>query len=311
MTSYLIKRLLSALPTLFILSSLLFFLLRLAPGGPFDGERAFPAEVKAAIDQRYGLDKPLTEQYQKWITHTLQGDLGESFQYIGQPVVEIIFESLPASITLGLFALFFAFIFGVTLGLVSAWKKGSLIDRLCMFISVSGVSLPGYLIASLLVIVFSLKLNWLPAALWEGPSSAVLPIITLALRPLAMIARITRASVIETLSSDYIRTAYAKGLHESQILLKHALKNGLIPLLTLIGPITANLVTGSFLVENVFQIPGMGKYFVSAILNRDYPVVMGVTLFYGFILIFCNLVSDVLCAWADPRIHYENEELEN
>lgn len=305
MIPYIFKRILSSLPTLFLLATLLFFLLRTAPGGPFDGERAFPAEVKAAIDARYGLDQPLFTQYKIWIGGVLKGDLGESFQYIGQTVWEIMSDSLPPSLLLGFLSLLFALLIGIPLGLISAWRQGSWIDSSAMFVAISGVSLPGYLVASLLVLVFSLELGWLPPALWEGPESLILPVITLSLRPLAMIARLTRASMLETLSADYIRTALAKGLSYRRVLYKHALKNALIPVLTVLGPIAANLVTGSFLVENIFQIPGMGKHFVGAVLNRDYPIVMGVTLFYGLILIGCNLVSDLACAWADPRIRFD------
>lgn len=307
MIQYSIKRILSSIPTLFLLITLVFFLLRLAPGGPFDGERVFPPEVQAAINAHYGLDQPLWTQYTTWLIDAVRFDFGESFQYWGREVSEIISEALLPSLLLGFLALLFSLIVGIPLGIFSAWRQGTFWDRGAMLIAISGVSLPAYLVASLLVIVFSLHLGWLPPALWEGPSSLVLPVLTLSLRPLAIIARLVRASMIEVLASDFIRTAHAKGVHLKQILIKHALKNTLIPVLTVLGPIAASLVTGSFLVEVVFQIPGLGKHFVGAVLNRDYPLVMGVTLVYGFFLVLSNLTVDLLCAWADPRIRLDDE----
>ena len=198
--------------------------------------------------------------------------------------------------------LFFGVLLGIPLGALAAWKRDSWIDSSAMFVAVSGVSLPSYLVASVLVLVFALWLGWLPPALWESPASLVLPLITLGFRPMAIIARLTRASMIESLAADYIRTAYGKGLPAFQVIFKHALKNSLIPVITVLGPLTANLVTGSFLVEMVFQIPGMGRHFVTAVLNRDYPLVMGVNLVYGVVLIASNLFVDIIYAWADPRI---------
>jgi oligopeptide transport system permease protein len=302
MISYAFRRLLGALPTLLILLTLLFFLLRLAPGGPFDGERAFPPEVKAAIDANYGLNLPLGEQYLIWFKGMLSGNWGESFQYIGRPVMEMIFEALPASLILGGLSLMVSIFVGIPLGLVSAYKQGSFWDKLSIFFAVSGVSLPAYLVASLLVLIFSIHFSLLPAALWESWTSLVLPVFTLALRPAALIARLTRASALESLSSDYVRTAVAKGLATHTVLFKHTLKNSLIPVVTLLGPITASLVTGSFLVEIVFQLPGLGKYFVNSVMNRDYPLVMAITFVYGAFLVICNLASDLLCALLDPRI---------
>lgn len=302
MTTYLLRRIAGAIPTLFLLSVVTFFSMRLAPGGPFDGERSFPPEVEAAIQAKYGLDESLPKQFGVWLGDVLHGDLRESFQYIGQPVTAIIGDSLPVSLQLGLWALLFSIVFGIPLGAVAAWKQNTHWDASAMFVAIAGVSLPSYLVASVLVLVFSLQLGWLPAALWDGPSSMVLPVITLGLRPMALIARMTRASMIETLASDYVRTARGKGVAERNIVFRHALKNSLIPVITILGPMAANLVTGSFLVEIVFQIPGMGKHFVSAVINRDYPLVMGVTLVYGAVLISCNLLVDVVYAWADPRI---------
>ena len=305
MAFYLTKKLIGAAVTLFLLATLTFFALRLAPGGPFDGERVFPEEIQKHILAKYELDRPLIVQFGNWIEGVLQGDLRESFQYLGQPVTNIIGAAIPYSIELGILALVFAIVFGIPLGAVAAWKQNSLFDGVAMFLATSGVSLPGYLVASLLILVFSLQLNWFPPALWEGPSSMVLPMITLGLRPMAMIARLTRASMLEALQSDYIRTAYGKGLGAVSIIFKHALRNSVIPVITLLGPISAHLITGSFLVEMVFQIPGIGKYFVSAVINRDYPLVMGMTLTYGCILILSNLGVDLAYGWVDPRIRIQ------
>jgi oligopeptide transport system permease protein len=279
-----------------------FFLMRLAPGGPFDTDRAFSPEVKANILRTYELDQPTYIQYAHWLRDVLHGDLHESFQYIGKPVIEIIEDSLPPSMSLGILALLFAIAIGLPLGCLAAMKRGSFLDTSAMFLAIAGISLPSYLVASILILVFSLWLKWLPPALLDGPSSLILPVITLGLRPLAIIARLTRSSLIEALHSDYVRTAYGKGLPETRIILKHALKNSIIPVVTLMGPLAAALVTGSFLVEMVFQLPGLGKHFVQAVLNRDYPLIMGVTLVYGVILILSNIVVDVIYSWADPRI---------
>ncbi|OFZ78898.1 MAG: hypothetical protein A2583_11875 [Bdellovibrionales bacterium RIFOXYD1_FULL_53_11] len=296
-----LRRIASSIPTLLLFAAITFFTLRLAPGGPFDGERALPPEIQANLDARYGLDKPVIHQFGKWLGDAVRGDLHESFQYIGRPVNEIISESLPTSLLLGALSMLLAVALGIPLGCVAAWKRGTWLDTSAMFLAVSGVSLPSYLVASILVLVFSIWLGWLPPALWESPSSMILPVVTLGLRPMAIIARLTRASMIEALSADYIRTAYGKGLRGLQVVFKHALKNSLIPVITIMGPLAANLVTGSFLVEVVFQIPGMGKHFVTAVINRDYPLVMGVNLVYGFILISANLAVDLVYAWADPR----------
>jgi oligopeptide transport system permease protein len=303
---YIAKRILGAIPTLLILATFVFFLLRFAPGGPFDGDRVFPKEVQAAINARYGLDLPIWQQYLKWLgAIVFHFDFGESFHYIGRTVNEMIATSLPPSLILGSLAMFFSVLIGVPLGVFAAWRQGTWMDTSAIFLAIAGVSLPSYLIASTLVLVFSLKLGWFPPALWEDPSSVVLPVITLGLRPLAITSRLVRSSVIETLASDYIRTAHAKGLSVNRVLFRHALRNSLIPVITVLGPLAAALVTGSFLVEMVFQIPGLGKHFVAAVLNRDYPMVMGVTLVYGVLLIISNLLVDLACAMLDPRIRLE------
>jgi len=302
MLIYALRRILSIVPMLLLLATLTFFLLRLAPGGPFDTDQVWPPEIQANIAHKYELDRPLTVQFFHWLGDVVQGNLRESFQYTGYPVSVIISGSLPTSLLLGGWALFFAISLGIPLGCVAAWKQRGWMDHFIQFLTASGLSLPTYLLASILILIFSLKLNWFPPALWESPLSIVLPVITLGWRPMAIVANLTRVSMIEALTSDYIRTAYGKGLSATTVLFKHALKNSLIPVITVIGPLAANMITGSFLVETIFQIPGMGRHFVQAVLNRDYPLVMGVTLVYGIILITSNIVVDLLYAWIDPRI---------
>lgn len=299
---YVIKRIVASIPSLLVLIALTFFLLRLAPGGPFDAEQVWPPEIQANILRKYHLDAPVPRQFAFWLNDLFHGDLKESFQYIGRPVTGIIAETLPTSVLVGGLALLLCLGVGISMGCIAAWNQGRVLDRLLLFFAISGVSLPVFLVASLLILVFSLKLGWLPPALWEGPSSLVLPVIALSWRPCALLTQLTRSSMLETLQADFIRTARGKGVSESGIIFKHALKNSLIPVLGVLGPITANLITGSFLVELIFQIPGMGKYFVQAVLNRDYPLVMGVTLVYGVILILTHLLVDVAYGWIDPRI---------
>lgn len=305
MLTYSIRRVLEAIPTLLILLTLTFFLLRFAPGGPFDTDRALPPEVMANIEARYGLDQPLWVQYKDWVADAVQGDFRESFQYYGRPVSEIIGSSLPISVQLGLMSLVLCLAMGIPLGCVATWKKNSIWDASSMFLAIAGVSLPSYLVASILILVFSLGLGWLPPALLDEPLSWVLPVVTLGLRPVAIVARMVRASMLEALASDYVRTALSKGASEIRVVFLHALRNSLIPVITVMGPIAANLVTGSFLVEMVFQIPGLGKHFVTAVINRDYPLVMGVTFCYGIVLIAGNILVDLTYAWADPRIRME------
>jgi oligopeptide transport system permease protein len=302
MLIYGIRRILEGCVTLCILAVITFFLLRLTPGGPFDTDQVWPPEIQANINKQYELDQPLTVQFAHWASDLLHGNLRESFQYIGRPVRTIIADSLPTSLVLGGSALICAVLLGIPLGCLAAWNRHTPWDQLAVAFFATALSLPSYLLASLLILAFSFGLGWFPPALWENSSSMVLPIASLALRPLAIIGRLTRASMLEVMGADYIRTAYGKGLPRRAIIFKHALKNSLIPVLTVLGPLASNLVTGSFLIEMIFQIPGMGKYFVQAVLNRDYPLVMGVTLIYGVVLISSNLVVDLSYAWVDPRI---------
>lgn len=302
MISFILQRVFQSALTLFALLSLTFFLLRYAPGGPFDSEKVWPPEIQAHIEAKYGLNLPLYEQYLHWAKDTLQGDLKESFYYVGMPVSEIIAEAIPPSLQLGCLALIFSIVFGLFLGVLSARFPNSWVDFSSMFFAVSGMTLPSYLVATLLILLFSTYLGWLPPALWEEPKSMILPVASLALRPMAIVARMTRTTLLETLHADYIRTAYSKGLSHNVIFYKHALRNALIPIITLLGPIAASLLTGSYVIETIFQIPGLGQYFVSSVINRDYPLVMGMTLLFGIVLTMANLLVDLAYGWIDPRI---------
>ncbi len=302
MIGYVSKRLFEAGLTVFAIATVTFLLLRFLPGGPFDRDKALPPEVMANINAKYHLDKPMLEQYGIYIGNLLQGDLGESYKFIGRGVTEIIAESLPNSFKLGFYALLISFILGIPLGLYAASKHNTLSDNLAMFFSISGVALPSFLVAAVLIVIFSFGLGWFPPALWNSPIHYVLPVVCLGIRPIGIIARLTRSSVLDVIRSDFIRTARAKGLAEQVVLYKHVLRNSLIPVLTMSGPLVAGLLSGSFVIEIIFAVPGMGKHFVQSVTNRDYPLILGLTLLYAVMLIAANLIVDLLYAVIDPRI---------
>jgi len=299
---YVFKRIGEALFVLLVIATLTFLSLRLIPGGPFDREKTLPPAVKANIEAKYHLNDPLYTQYFDYITGLLHGDLGESYKFLGRNVTDIISETIPASFQLGLFALILAYLIGIPAGVIAASRHNTMVDTSAMFAAISGVSLPSFLVAPILILVFSLYFGWFPAAFWEGPSYYVLPVITLGTRPAAVIARLTRASVLEVIASDYIRTARAKGLSEKVVLFKHVLKNSLIPVLTFSGPLVAGVLSGSFVIEFIFAIPGMGKHLIQSVSNRDYPLILGLTLVFSTLLVLCNLLVDLLYSYFDPRI---------
>ncbi len=303
MTVFFLKRLWSGAFTLFAIFTLTFFIMKSVPGGPFDSEKALPTEVKINLEKKFYLNEPLFKQYWRSFTNTLRGDFGPSYRYLGtRSVNEIIRETLPVSVELGFYSLVMAIVLGIPLGVLAAYKKKTWLDFSSQFIAASGISLPNYLVASILILIFSIQLGLFSPALWEAWDSKVLPVITLGLRPMALLARLTRASLSEILTQDYIRTAHAKGLSMTAILFKHAMKNALIPLITVLGPLVAAILTGSFVVEVIFAIPGMGRYFVSAVLDRDYTLIMGMTLTYGVFVVVTNFLVDIAYRWADPRI---------
>jgi oligopeptide transport system permease protein len=307
MFHYFLKRILSAIPTLFIIVTLAFFLIRLAPGGPFDSERPVPAEIAANLDQAYHLDEPLPLQYVRYVWNVLHGDFGPSFKYLDYSVTELIRSGFPVSLRLGGLAIIFAFFVGVLLGALAALWQNSWLDHAVMSLAMIGIVIPNFVVAPLLALVFGVFLHWLPVGGWGGGDihHSILPVMALSLPQIAYIARLTRASMIETLNSLYIRTARAKGLSAGLILRRHAARAALLPVISYLGPATAAIITGSVVIEQVFGIPGIGRHFVQGALNRDYTLVMGVVVFYGALIIVLNLLVDLLYAWLDPRIRYE------
>ena len=308
MIRYALWRILQGIPVLLIVASITFALLRFLPGGPFEREKALPPEILRNIEARYHLDEPLGRQYLRYLADLARGDLGPSYKYVGRDVSQILGEALPVSLQLGAVAFVLACVFGVGMGLLAAVLRGSAADRGIMLLALFGVSMPSFVLAAVLVLGVGLGLGWLPAALWEGPLYAVLPAITLAALPTAYVAQLTRTSVIEVIDLDHVRTARAKGLSEMRVRLRHVLRNALLAVVTYFGPLLAVLLTGSFVVEQIFAIPGIGRFFVTAVTNRDYPLVMGVTLLYAVLVVAANLTVDLLYGWLDPRIRLGGRE---
>ena len=279
-----------------------FFMMRAIPGGPFTDEKAIPQFVMEKINARYGLDKPLMTQYCKYLWNVLQLDLGPSYRYEGMTVNEIIANSFPVSFMVGGIALVLALLVGIPAGIISALKHGKWQDRLSMILATLGVTVPNFVIAAIFVYIFAWQLGLVTVGFWEGLSTAVLPAVTLAGYPAAFISRLVRSGMLEVMNQDYIRTAYSKGLSERAVIYVHALKNAIIPVITYLGPLTAGILTGSFVIEQVFGVPGLGTFFVTSITNRDYTTIMGVTIFYSALLVAFNLLADLLLVIIDPRI---------
>ena len=293
--------------TLWLLATLCFFLLRAAPGGPFDAEKSAPPEVQAAIDAQYRFDQPLLSQYGHWLGDVLQGNLGPSFQYPDYTVNELIASSLPVSLVNGGLALLLALALGIPLGVWAALRAGRWTDRWLMFGAGLGLAMPKFVVAPLLILLFAVTLHWLPAGGWDGGwRSAVLPIVALSLPNLAYCARLTRASMLEVLGADYLQAARGRGLSESRLLFAHALKPALLPVVAWLSPALINVVSGSAVVEQVFGIPGVGRYFVQGALNRDYTLVLGVVLVIGAAIVLINAVIDLLRSVLDPRLRDAN-----
>lgn len=309
MINYSLKRLASAVPTLLLLITVAFFMIRIAPGGPFDSERALPPDIEANLAAKYHLDEPLVMQYGRYLWQIVRFDFGPSFHYLDWSVNDLIAQGAPVSFTLGFLALLLALLIGVPVGTWAAMRQNRPSDYGVMSVAMIGISVPNFVMAPLLILVFAIVLGWLPAGGWElSFSRLVLPVVTLALPMIAYIARITRASMIEVLHSPFIRTARAKGMPEKTIIIEHALKPALLPVISYLGPAAAAILTGSVVVERIFTIPGIGSYFVQGALNRDYTLVMGVVILYGVLIIVFNFIVDLLYAWLDPRIRYEDSE---
>lgn len=303
--TFILRRLLWAIPVLWVVATLTFLIMHIVPGGPFDKEKKLPPEIKANVEAKYHLDQPLSRQYLLYIEGLLRGDLGPSYKYLGRTVNDVIADTFPVSMQLGFLALSFALIFGLIAGILSSVTAHTLWDRASMFFATAGVSTPNFVLGALLIYFFSHRYKIFPPALWEDPRHAVLPAIALGLAPAAYIARLARSSILETNRQDYVRTARSKGLSETAILFRHILKNAITPVVTILGPLTATLVTGSFVVEFIFSVPGMGKYFITAVTNRDYPLIMGVTLLYAVLIVIANLLVDLLYTLIDPRVRLE------
>lgn len=299
---FVLRRFLWAIPVLWVVATLTFALMHAVPGGPFDKEKPLPPEIKANVEAKYHLDKPIWQQYLLYLQALFQGDLGPSYKYLGRDVKDIIAETLPVSVQLGLVALGVSLAVGFLTGLMAVIKPQSWIDRLGMFLATAGISIPNFVIGAVFILWFSHRYQLFPPALWEGWRHTILPALTLGLAPAAFIARLLHSSILETLHHDFVRTARAKGLSKRTILLKHVLKNSVTPVVSFLGPLTATLITGSFIVEYIFAIPGMGKFFITAVTNRDYPLMMGVTLVYSALIVLANLAVDIAYAYLDPRI---------
>ncbi len=301
MLSLIARRLLQSIPTLWVVATATFLLLRLAPGGPFDDEKPIPPEIKAQIEAHYGLDLPLYQQYFQFFGNLLKGDLGPSYKYPGWDVQEIIIQAFPVSLELGCWALLISLALGIPIGTLAALKHNKPAETNLMAVAMIGICLPSFVIGPILLMTFSLQLGWFNPLGWSYAGDRVLPAITLGLLYAAYIARLARSGMLDVMRNDYIRTARAKGLNERTVVMRHALRTSLYPVVAYMGPAAAGLISGSFVVETIFFIPGMGPFFVNAALNRDYTMVMGTVLFYATLIILFNLLVDIVQMWMNPR----------
>lgn len=310
MAKYILKRLLIGAITMLVLITVTFFLMKIMPGSPFSDDRFKNPEIIQAMNEKYGLDQPLYVQYTKYMSNLFKGDLGESIVKKGRMVEGVIAQSAPITMRLGLTAAVFSMVMGITLGLTAALTKKKWLNNLIMVIVTLGVSIPGFLLALFMIIVFGVKLNWLPVVSYtlETPLSYVMPVIALSFYPIAMISRLIRSSMLEVMKQDYMILARAKGLTQFQATVRHGLKNAIMPVVTYAGPMIAYLLTGSFVVESLFTIPGIGSEFVSSVSNRDYTLIMGLTIFLGALVILINIAVDIISVLIDPRIRFEGEE---
>lgn len=308
MTKYIIKRFLGMIPTLFIIITLAFIIMRIAPGGPFDAERAMPEQVKANIEAKYHLDESLPQQFLRYLSGIVRGDFGPSYKYADHDVAYFIFTSLPHSLLLGTIALLLASFLGIFVGIIAALNQNTWLDYSAMSLAVVGVSVPLFVIGPVLMLIFAMKLDILPTSGWitgrDGWVTLLMPVITLSFPYFANIARLSRSSVLEVVRSDYVRTAKAKGLSQITVILKHVLKGAMLPVVSYLGPAYAGIITGSVVVEQIFRIPGLGRFFVQSSLNRDYTMIMGVIIVYSSIVIIMNFLVDILYSFLDPRVSY-------
>ena len=304
MLKYILKRILTSIVTIWAVITIVFFLVRIMPGGPFESEKITP-QMKEVLNEKYGLDKPMGEQYAIYMKGLLKGDLGESMQYKGRQVIDTIKNGFPKSMQVGGVAICFSVVGGIILGVIAALNVNKWPDRVCMLIATLGITIPSFVIGSLLIYVFTVNLGWLGATGISKPENFIMPVIALAGSSMAFITRLTRNKLMDVMKSDYIRTAKAKGLGGFKVVFKHALRNSLIPVVTYLGPLTAGVLTGSFVVEKIFAIPGLGSEFTSTITNRDYTALLGVLTFYCTFIVICNLAVDLIYVAVDPRIKLE------
>ena len=304
MVKYIGKRLITSLITIWAVVTIVFFLVRIMPGGPFDGEKTTP-EMKALLNEKYGLDKPVGEQYKIYMTNLLKGDFGKSMKYKGRDVLTTIKKSFPNSAKVGAVSIVFSVAVGVSLGIVAALKAGRWPDHVCMILATQGITIPSFVLGTFLIFMFTVNLRLLPATGLSNPKNYIMPVLALSGSSMAFITRLTRSKLIDVLKSDYIRTAKAKGLSGKSVIFKHALRNSLIPVVTYLGPLVAGVLTGSFVVEKIFAIPGLGNEFTLSITNRDYTSLLGVTAFYCTLIVICNLLVDIVYVLIDPRIKLE------
>lgn len=308
MKKYIFKRIVYILIALFFIITLTFFLMRVAPGSPFASERALTPAIEKQLNETYGLDNPWYVQYKDYLLNILKFDFGESMKYKGRSANDMIFKSFPISLALGAQALFLAVGFGVLLGVISAMYHNKLGDYISTIIAVLGISIPSFILAGLMQYFLGLKLGLFPLSGWKGFSYTIMPSFAMALSYMGNVAKMVRSSMLEQNTSEYVKLARAKGLRKWNVVFKHSLRNALLPVITYLGPLTAGVVTGSFIVENIFAIPGLGKHFVTSINNRDYTMIMGTTVFYSILLLFAVLIVDIIYVMVDPRIKLEGAE---
>ena len=302
MLRYALRRLVTSLITIFLVITLTFFLMQMVPGGPFLSEKAVSPKALAALEEKYGLDKPMGQRYLTYMKGAVHGDFGDSLKQRGRTGMSIISSKFPISARIGGLAVLLAFCIGVPLGCVSALNRGKFVDNLIIVLATCGIAVPSFVVCTLLMYTFGVRLGWLPTLGLKTWKNYIMPVMALAFYPTAYITRLMRSSMLDVLGQDYMRTARAKGLGQFVSLFKHALRNSMIPVITYLGPLTAGIVTGGFVVEQTFQIPGLGKYFISSILNRDYPIIMGTTIVLATLVIFMNLMVDIAYVFVDPRI---------
>jgi oligopeptide transport system permease protein len=306
MLRFIASRLLQAIPVLLVVISVTFLLIHSAPGGPFSDEKAVPPEVARALEAQYNLDQPLWQQYVSYLSDVVRGDFGPSFKYSGRTVNELIAAGLPVTAELALYAMLVALFIGISAGVFAAIRPNTLQDYIPMSAAMLGICMPSFLLGPILILVFGIQLEWLPISGWgDIPGDKILPAITLGTGYAAYIARLSRGGMLEVLSQDYVRTARAKGLSERLIIFKHALRGGLIPVIAFLGPAFAGLLGGSFVVETIFQIPGLGRFYVTSAFNRDYTMILGMTIFFAGLIIIFNLLSDLLALWLNPKLRQQ------